>query len=156
MICLKRMSQVNYTIVIDKLFKERNYGLATRMWGQMVSLGCNPDVVTYTTSVRAYCNEGRLDEAGNVVMKMNKSGVTVDTIMYNTLMDGYTSIGHTDHAVEVLNNMTGVSSMPNHYTYLILLRHLLRRRLAEHVPLKETSVWKTIELCDTFEYFELM
>ena len=37
-----------------------------------------------------------------------------------------------------------------------LLRHLLQRRLAEHVPLKTTSVWKTIELADVFELFELM
>ncbi|KAL6634078.1 hypothetical protein ACP70R_026749 [Stipagrostis hirtigluma subsp. patula] len=149
-------SVVNCTIVIDKLFKERNYGIATRMWGQMVSLGCRPDVVTYTTSVRAYCNEGRLDEAENVMTEMNKIGVSVDAIAYNTLMNGYTSIGHTDHAVKILKHMTSVTSMPNHFTYLILLRHLLQRRLVEHVPLKATHVWKTIELSDIFELFELM
>jgi pentatricopeptide repeat protein len=106
--------------------------------------------------VRAYCNEGRLDEAENVVMEMKKGGIIVDAMAYNTLIDGHTSIGQTDHAVTILKHMTGVASMPNHFTFFILLRHLLQRRLAEHVPLKTTSVWKTIELADVFELFELM
>jgi pentatricopeptide repeat protein len=149
-------STVNYTIVIDKLFKERNYELATRMWGQMVSLGCSPDVVTYTTSVRAYCNEGRLDEAENVVMDMDRSGVNIDAMAYNTLMDGYASVGQTDRAITILKHMTSVASMPNHFTFLILLRNLIKRRRAEHVPLKASRVWTTIELADIFELFELM
>lgn len=121
-----------------------------------MSLGRSPDVVTYTTSVRTYCNEGRLDEAKNVVMEMNRSGVTMDAMAYNTLMDGYASIEQSDHAVAILKHMTSAASMPNHFTFLILLRHLLQRRLAGHVPLKATRVWKTIELADIFELFDLM
>jgi pentatricopeptide repeat protein len=147
---------VNYTIVIDKLFKERNYGLAKKIWGQMVSLGCDPDAVTYTTSMRAYCNQGRLVEAENVLSQMNKSAVTVDTIAYNTLMEGHASIGHTDSAVSILKHMENVASVPNHFTYTILLRHLLQRRLAEGVVLNAASVWKTTELTDIFELFEIM
>ncbi|XP_048534397.1 pentatricopeptide repeat-containing protein At5g65560-like [Triticum urartu] len=151
-----KLTTVNYTIVIDKLFKERNYGLATKIWGQMVSLGCNPDAVTYTTSMRAYCNEGRLIEAENVVSEMNRSAVTVDTIAYNTLMDGHASIGQTDCAVSILKHMKNVASMPNQFTYLILLRHLVQRRLAEGVPLNVAGLWKTTRLTDIFELFEIM
>jgi len=52
--------------------------------------------------------------------------------------------------------MKSVASMPNHFTFLILLRHLLQMRLAEHVPLKATLVWNIIELADVFELFERM
>lgn len=151
-----KATTVNYTIVIDKLFKEANYGLATKIWGQMVSLGCNADAVTYTTSMRAYCNEGKLSEAENVLTEMNKSGVTVDTIAYNTLMDGHVRIGQTDCAVSTLKHMKNTDSMPNQFTYMILLRHVLQRRLPESVSLNAASVWKTTELTDIFELFEVM
>uniref|UniRef100_J3LE88 Pentacotripeptide-repeat region of PRORP domain-containing protein n=1 Tax=Oryza brachyantha TaxID=4533 RepID=J3LE88_ORYBR len=148
-------STVNYTIVIDKLFKERNYGLATRIWGRMVSLGCNPDVVTYTTSMRAYCIEGRLNEAENVLIEMSKEGLTIDAMACYTLLDGYASIGQTDNAVSNLKQMTGVASVPNQFNYFILLRHLLRRRLAEDVQhLAPVGVWDAIELTDVFGLFD--
>jgi pentatricopeptide repeat protein len=71
---------------------------------------------------------GRLNEAENILSKMNKSVVIVNMISYNILMEGHGSIGHTDSAVSILKHIENVASMLNPFTYTISARHLTNQK----------------------------
>uniref|UniRef100_A0A7N0V7Q0 Pentatricopeptide repeat-containing protein n=1 Tax=Kalanchoe fedtschenkoi TaxID=63787 RepID=A0A7N0V7Q0_KALFE len=56
-------------------------------------LNVKPDIVTYNTIVKAFCQKGSLDEALSFVDVMEKAGVEADVITFNTLMEAFCKSG---------------------------------------------------------------
>jgi len=57
----------------------------------MPEFGCRPDVVSYNTLLKGFCNEKRVEEALDLLQTMADDGdrsCTPDVVTYNTIIDG--------------------------------------------------------------------
>ncbi|CAO2041274.1 unnamed protein product [Urochloa humidicola] len=60
-----------------------------------------PNVVTYTTMIRAYCAKGLADEAFALFKVMDADGVPPNRITYNTMVQGFCEAGRMELVKEV-------------------------------------------------------
>ncbi|KAF7153589.1 hypothetical protein RHSIM_Rhsim01G0118900 [Rhododendron simsii] len=51
--------------------------------------GLQPNCVTYTALVNAYCRLGRFVELSSLVTRMEKEGINFDVVLYSSLIHGY-------------------------------------------------------------------
>lgn len=84
-----------------------NTSLALQLLREMLDLGvpCQPDVVSYSTVVNGFCDEGLVERAQNLFEEMTAMGVKPNVIIYNALIKGYCKVGDTDKVVELLKEM---------------------------------------------------
>merc|ERR1719421_2321968 len=62
---------------------------ADELFRDMLASGVTPDVITYSTLVKGYCQAGDIDQGFQVLKDMVKNGVhEPDEILYNSLLDG--------------------------------------------------------------------
>lgn len=82
-----------------------------------------PDIVTYSTIVKGFCNAGYLDRALKVLGDMQASGVHApDEVMYNSLLGGCAKEQRPDEALELLNDMRKYNVKPSNYTLSMLVK----------------------------------
>lgn len=55
-----------------------------------------PDIITFSTLVKGFCNEGNLRKALLVANEARMRRLPVDEIMFNSLLDGCAKIGDFD------------------------------------------------------------
>merc|ERR1719446_183105 len=80
-----------------------------------------PDIVTYSTIVKGFCNAGNLDRALKVLEDMKTSRKhTPDEVMYNSLLGGCAKEHRADDALQLLNDMRKYNVAPSNYTLSML------------------------------------
>merc|ERR1719482_1731449 len=88
-----------------------------------------PDIVTYSTIVKGFCNAGNLDRALKVLDDMKASGkYTPDEVMYNSLLGGCAKEHRADEALQILNDMRKHNVAPSNYTLSMLVKLMGRCR----------------------------
>jgi len=88
-----------------------------------------PDVVTYSTIVKGFCNAGNLDRALLVLDDMKTSGKHApDEVMYNSLLGGCAKEHRPDEALQLLNDMRKYKVAPSNYTLSMLVKLMGRCR----------------------------
>merc|ERR1719335_1800324 len=88
-----------------------------------------PDIVTYSTIVKGFCNAGNLDRALKVLDDMKSSGRhTPDEVMYNSLLGGCAKEHRADDALRLLNDMKMYNVAPSNYTLSMLVKLMGRCR----------------------------
>merc|ERR1719375_1739515 len=88
-----------------------------------------PDIVSYSTIVKGYCNSGNLDRALKVVQDMkNRGKYCPDEVMYNSLLGGCAKEHRPDEAIELLNDMRKYKVTPSNYTLSMLVKLMGRCR----------------------------
>merc|ERR1719482_2701148 len=88
-----------------------------------------PDIVTYSTIVKGFCNSGNLEKALRVLDDMKSSGKHVpDEVMYNSLLGGCATEQRPDEAIELLNDMRKHNVAPSNYTLSMLVKLMGRCR----------------------------
>ncbi|XP_039162387.1 pentatricopeptide repeat-containing protein At5g24830-like [Eucalyptus grandis] len=60
---------------------------------EMLRRECEPDIVTCTELIRAYCVRGDLNKAERLFEKIQKSGIPIDHIPLKILVNGYCKMG---------------------------------------------------------------
>merc|ERR1719162_1759527 len=92
-----------------------------------------PDIVTYSTIVKGFCNSGQLDRALKVLKDMKTSGKHIpDEVMYNSLLSGCAKEHRPDDALQLLNDMRKNKVAPSNYTLSMLVKLMGRcRRINE-------------------------
>ncbi|KAK1284971.1 Pentatricopeptide repeat-containing protein [Acorus calamus] len=60
---------------------------ALEIFHDMEGWGIFPDIVTYNTMLRGFCDAGDLEQALNLVERMRKEGRQLDAIAYSALSD---------------------------------------------------------------------
>lgn len=86
-----------------------------------------PDIVTYSTLVKAYCVSGDVSRAFEVFREMKRSTkFSVDEVLYNTLLDGCAKERRLNDALELMDDMRRAGVPPSNYTLSILLKILGR------------------------------
>merc|ERR1719440_971459 len=99
-----------------------------------------PDVITYSTIVKGYCNAGDVDKAFQVLQEMKRDAKhSPDEILYNSLLDGCAKQHRLDDALRLLDDMSDMNVIPSNYTLSILVKLLGRsRRLNQAFTMVET------------------
>ncbi|KAH1047008.1 hypothetical protein J1N35_037792 [Gossypium stocksii] len=85
-----------------KLGFEPHVTFSTLMHGWEDLQGIEPDVVTYSILVDAYCKEGMVSEANDVVGTMIKQGIEPDVVTYNILVDVHCREGMVSEAEDIV------------------------------------------------------
>ena len=90
----------------------------------------DPDVVTYSTTIKGYCKSGGLDNSLELLRQV--ANLEPDELMYNSLLVGCTRQNRLDDASRILQEMLEANIKPSNYTLSIVARFLGRaRRLGE-------------------------
>ncbi|KAL4291298.1 hypothetical protein GQ457_14G010530 [Hibiscus cannabinus] len=109
-------------------------------------IGIEPDLISYNTVIKAYCEMGSLDSAVSVIDTLEKKGLRPDIITFNTLLDGFFSGGQFADGEEIWGLMEENNLVPDIRTYNTKLRGLVReRKISEAVEFWEEMESKGIE-----------
>jgi pentatricopeptide repeat protein len=88
-----------------------------------------PDIITYSTIVKGYCQCGDVDKAFKVLEEMKSDGkFAPDEILYNSLLDGCAKQHRVDEALRLLEDMNAQGTAPSNYTLSILVKLMGRAR----------------------------
>merc|ERR1719183_715232 len=107
--------------------------------------GCvEPDIITYSTIVKGYCQSGDVARAFEVLKEMKGDGkYAPDEIMYNSLLDGCAKQNLVQDALWLLEDMKETGVSPSNYTLSITVKLMGRaRRLSQAFSIVE-------DLCTT-------
>ena len=55
---------------------------------EMVTEGCTPDTISYSTLIKGFCHAGDLNAAMEHFMLMKRKEIVPDAIVFNSLLDG--------------------------------------------------------------------
>ncbi|KAK4761168.1 hypothetical protein SAY87_006061 [Trapa incisa] len=79
------------------------------------------DVVSWNTIVTGYSQEGKLNEALNLLVRMEEQKIELDVVTWSAVIAGYAQRGHSHEALEVFRRMQLSGSRPNVVTLVSLL-----------------------------------
>merc|ERR1719269_552250 len=98
-----------------------------------------PDIITYSTIVKGYCQAGDVDRAFRVLEEMKSDAkFAPDEIMYNSLLDGCAKLHRVEDAQSLLEDMQHNGVNPSNYTLSILVKLFGRTR-------RLNQAFKTVE-----------
>jgi pentatricopeptide repeat protein len=96
---------------------------------EMMKKDVAPNLITFSTILKGYCNESKLDKAFELLESMKSSTTFVpDEIMFNSLIDGCARKGLWQRGFEVFNDMEASGVPPTNYTLSLLVKLLGRGR----------------------------
>jgi len=88
-----------------------------------------PDLVTYSTIVKGFCNSGSLDKALEVLRDIQADGkLKPDEMMYNSLLDGCAKEQRPNDALKLLGEMRKTGVAPSNYTLSMVVKLMGRCR----------------------------
>lgn len=107
-----RINSATLTIVIDAFCKR---GRVQRAFDVLedIGFGCKPIVQTYNCLLKGLCHVGRVEEAHEMLMKLN----TTDIYSYTAVMDGFCKVGRSDEAMELLKEALEMRLTPDVVTF---------------------------------------
>lgn len=113
--------------MVDRLFKELP-----------AKLSIEPDLVSYNTVIKAFCEMGSFDSAMSMLEEMEKKGVNPDLITFNTLLDGLYVNGSFLEGDKIWNQMEKKNVTPDIRSYNARLAGLAgEKKMKEAVELIE-------------------
>jgi pentatricopeptide repeat protein len=63
--------------------------MALKLFNEMRSQKCRPDICTYTALVNAFAREGLCEKAEEIFEQMQEDKLAPDVYTYNALMEAY-------------------------------------------------------------------
>ena len=97
----------------------------------MRSDGIVPDVVSYSTVIKAAVATGDLTRAEELVSEMRKAGVQPDVVVLNTVLAGYAAQLRWDRAVEILADFEEAGIRADMLSFSLLLRACVRAQVPD-------------------------
>ncbi|KAL2515950.1 Pentatricopeptide repeat-containing protein [Forsythia ovata] len=113
-----------YTTMVGILGRARQFGAIKKLLDQMVSDGCQPNVVTYNRLIHSYGRANYLNEAINVFNQMQNAGCEPDRVTYCTLIDIHAKAGYLDVAMDMYQRMQEAGLSPDTFTYSVIINCL--------------------------------
>ncbi|KAA8519936.1 hypothetical protein F0562_014154 [Nyssa sinensis] len=119
-------------------------------------LSIKPDVVSYNTLIKAFCEMGSLDSAVSMVDEMEKNGVDPDLITFNTLLDVFYGNNRFVDGEKIWSRMEKKNVVPDIRSYNAKLVGLVsEKKMSEAVKLVEDLGTKELKP-DIFSYNALI
>jgi len=124
-----QFSIVTFNAVIDACARSCQMIRVQPLLEDMERQGITPNIVTYSTILKGYCQEGRLNEAFQLLKTMKLSeDVKPDEFSYNTLIDGCAQRGLYDQGMKLLAEMQQAGVAPSVFTLTVLVKLATRSR----------------------------
>lgn len=134
-----QFSVVTFNTLIDASTRSGEMFRIQPLLQDMSKQGIEPNVITYSTILKGYCQENCLDKAFELMAEMKKVALlTPDEVTYNTLLDGCARHGLYDRGISVLKDMEASGVRPSNFTLSVVAKLATRSKRPE----------KAIELCD--------
>jgi len=132
------VSLAAYNALIDACARSSDMARVPQLLQDMAKDRLEPNIVTYSTILKGYCQENRLDKAFELLQEMKGSTkYRPDEITYNTLIDGCARYGLYERGVQLLSEMQEAGVQPSNFTLSVLVKLATRSRRPE----------KAFELC---------
>jgi len=117
-----RLGLVVFNSLIDACSRVGDMDAAARLFRDMLSADCMPDLITYSTLVKGYCLRGELDQAMELFSLMRKKGIKPDAIVFNSLLDGCAKKQMPTLCEQVISDMEDAGVSPSNYSASILIK----------------------------------
>merc|ERR1719145_143564 len=132
-------SITTYNTLIDACARNCQMVRVPKFLDEMSKLKVEPNVITYSTILKGYCQENRLEKAFQLLdeMKLTKD-FRPDEIAYNTLLDGCARHGLFERGMGLLQDMEDAGVAPSNFTLSVLVKLANRSHRVE----------KAFELCE--------
>nr|GLL49850.1 pentatricopeptide repeat-containing protein At1g62914, mitochondrial-like [Ipomoea trifida] len=127
-------SHVYDRIVIDRVCKIGRLNIARHVFNGLISKGRRLAVSTYNAMINGLCREGFLDEALELLRKMEKNDCLPNAWTYNVILQEFVREKKCHEANLLLDEMVGKGISPNEHT-LFFINNLiaLKSDAANHV-----------------------
>mmetsp|Transcript_75010 Transcript_75010/g.219601 ORF Transcript_75010/g.219601 Transcript_75010/m.219601 type:complete len:657 (-) Transcript_75010:260-2230(-) len=115
---------IAYNSIIDVCIKCGDVQAAEDVFREMIvpTSDVQPDLITYSTLLKGYCQVGNLDKALQVAETIKACGLRCDELVYNTLMDGCVKAGDVSAGIGLFEEMVQMGMRPSTITHSILAR----------------------------------
>ncbi|KAB5560505.1 hypothetical protein DKX38_005462 [Salix brachista] len=124
--------------------------------GLSEELGIEPDLVSYNTVMKAFCEMGSLDSAVSLLDEMEKKGLKPDLITFNTILNGLYASGRFDDGERTWQRMKENNVKPDGRSYNEKLLGLaLEKRMKDAAKVVEEMKSEGIGF-DIFSYNALI
>lgn len=117
-------NSITYNSMIDVCIKCGDLHTAEELMREMMAPGSavEPDLITYSTLLKGYCQGGDLDKALQVAETIKACGLKCDELVYNTLMDGCVKVNDLSAGIGLFAEMAQAQMQPSGITHSILVR----------------------------------
>ncbi|CAK7350833.1 unnamed protein product [Dovyalis caffra] len=124
--------------------------------GLSKELEIEPDLISYNTVVKAFCEMGSLDSAVSLLDEMEKKGLEPDLISFNTLLHGFYANGRFVDGEQIWDRMKEKNVEPCTRSYSArVLGMVLEKRMKDAVKVVEEMKSRGLKL-DPFIYYDLI
>lgn len=117
---------ITYNSIIDAAVKCQYVQMAESLLREMLAPSnsncCEPDLITFSTVLKGYCNAGDIDKALQAAETIKARGLRCDELVYNTLMDGCVKMNDVAAGVGLFEEMVQSGMKPSTITHSILTR----------------------------------
>jgi len=118
---------ITYNSIIDVCIICGAIHLAEGIFQQMIyeeseSQGSSPDLITFSTLLKGYCQAGQLDKAFMVLEAIRERGLPCDELVYNTLIDGCVKANDLTTGLGLFEEMLREGARPSPITHSILVK----------------------------------
>jgi pentatricopeptide repeat protein len=115
---------ITYNSIIDACVKTGDLMTAESLLHEIAgpNSAVEPDLITFSTLLKGYCNIGDLDKALQVAEAIKARGLCCDELVYNTLMDGCVKANDVTAGVGLFEEMVQAGMRPSAITHSILAR----------------------------------
>jgi pentatricopeptide repeat protein len=118
---------ITYNSIIDVCVNCGAVHLAEGIFQQMIheetaSSGSPPDLITFSTLLKGYCQAGELDKAFMVIEAIRERRLPCDELVYNTLIDGCVKTGDLSTGLGLFDEMLKEGARPSTITHSILVK----------------------------------
>jgi pentatricopeptide repeat protein len=115
---------ITFNSIIDACVKCGDVAQGEALLREMMSpeSALQPDLITFSTLLKGYCNAVELDKALQVAQTITERGLRCDELVYNTLMDGCSKANDITAGVGLFEEMVQAGMRPSSITHSILMR----------------------------------
>lgn len=125
-------SIVTFNCMVDACSRCGEMSRISDLLKGMVAQGIQPNLITYSSIIKGYCQENRLDEAFQLKKTMlETTQFKPDEIMYNAFLDGCARQGIYDRGCAVLADMEADGITPSNFTLAMLVKLCVRSKRLE-------------------------
>lgn len=130
---------LSFNALMGACVKSKKFDMVEKIFGDVPEkLSIEPDLVSYNTMVKAFCEMGSFDSAVLMIQEMEKKGVKPDVITFNTILDCLYGNKRFSDAEKIWRQMVEKNIVPNIRSYNAKLLGLaLEKRTKEGAQLVE-------------------
>jgi pentatricopeptide repeat protein len=121
------LSVVAHNTILDACARTGRMESVPKLLQTMRKCGVRPNLITYSTMVKGYCQSSEIQKAFALVQEMKQdTDLKPDEIMYNSLLDGCAQNGLYEEGNKILQEMQAEGVHPSNFTLSVLVKLMSR------------------------------